>query len=190
VERDPEYPKEQLMPSTADRAADQPPALSGIWQVDPQASHARFVAGTLAGLLKTPGRFGSLSGHLVAGPARAAGALVIDSASIDTGNRLRDRHLRSRDFLDVERHPQLRYEARSISHHGPDSARIDGELIVADTRTPLALDVTLHAPTDGVLELACRTEVDRVAVGIRGARGMVPRAVAVDIAITLRQASA
>jgi hypothetical protein len=38
-----------------------------------------------------------------------------------------------------------------------------------------------------VVELACHTEVDRVALGIRGARGMVPRAVQLDVAITLRQ---
>jgi polyisoprenoid-binding protein YceI len=167
-----------------------PAALSGRWLVDPQASHARFVAGTLAGLVKTPGRFRALSGNLVVDHAHAAGTLEIDSSSIDTGNRMRDRHLRSRAFFHVKRHPQLRYEAHSISSQDPGRARIDGELIVADTRVPLALDVTLHAPTDGVVELACRTEVDRVALGIRGARGMVPRAVQLDVALTLRQASA
>jgi polyisoprenoid-binding protein YceI len=164
-----------------------PPAFSGRWLVDPQASHARFVAATLAGLVKTPGRFRALSGNLVVEQACAAGALVIDSSSIDTGNRIRDRHLRSRDFLDVKRHPQLRYEAHSISGQDPGGARIAGELIVAGSRTPLTLDVTLHAPTDGVIELACQTEVDRVAVGVRGARGMVPRRVTLDVAITLRE---
>jgi polyisoprenoid-binding protein YceI len=167
-----------------------PPALSGRWLVDPQASHARFVAGALAGLVKTPGRFRGLSGNLVVDQAYASGALVIDSSSIDTGNRIRDRHLRSRGFFHVERHPQLRYEAQSLSSEGPGSARIEGELIVADNRTPLPLDVTLHASTDGIVELTCHTEVDRVALGIRGARGMVPRAVQLDVAITLRQAIA
>jgi polyisoprenoid-binding protein YceI len=167
-----------------------PPALAGRWLVDPQASHARFVARTLAGLVTTPGWFRALSGKLAVDHAHAAGALVIDSSSIDTGNRMRDRHLRSRDFFDVERHPQLRYELHSISSQDPGRARIDGELIVADTRTPLPLDVTLHAPIDGVVELACHTEVDRLALGIRGARGVVPRAVALDVAITLRQETA
>jgi polyisoprenoid-binding protein YceI len=182
------------MPIAADLQTRTPtsgtPAISGRWLVDPQASYARFVAGTLAGLLTTPGRFHALSGDLVVDQARAAGALVIDSSSIDTGNRMRDRHLRSRAFFDVKRHPQVRYEARSISSQEPGTAWIDGELIVADTCTSLALDVTLHAPTDGVIELACHTEVDRVALGIRGARGMVPRGVQLDVAITLRRAVA
>jgi polyisoprenoid-binding protein YceI len=187
--------KEQVMPIDAKHETRQPtpelpPALSGRWLVDPLASHARFVAGTLAGLVKTPGRFRSLSGSLVVDEARAAGALVIDSSSIDTDNPMRDRHLRSRAFFHVKRHPQLRYEAHSISSREPGRARIDGELIVADTRTPLPLDVTLHSPVDGVLKLAGHAEVDRVALGVRGARGMVPRAVAVDVAITLLRAAA
>jgi polyisoprenoid-binding protein YceI len=168
-------------------AARENPVLSGSWLVDPRASHARFVATTLAGLVKTPGRFHSLSGSLVVGQADAAGALVIEASSIDTGNRMRDRHLRSRGFFDIKRHPQLRYQARSISSRDQGTARIDGELIVAETRTPLRLDVDLNAPTDGVIELACRTQVDRVALGIKGARGMVPRAVELDVTITLRR---
>jgi polyisoprenoid-binding protein YceI len=183
------------MPITADRetrkpTSQVPPALSGRWLVDQQASHARFIAGTLGGLVKTRGWFRALSGNLVVDRAYAAGALVIDPSSIDTGNRMRDRHLRSRGFFHVKRHPQLRYEAHSISSRDPGTARIDGELIVADNRIRLPLDVTLHAPSDGVLELACRTEVDRVALGIAGARGMVPRAVLLDVTITLRQAIA
>ena len=180
------------MPIAADHetrkaAPSTPPTLAGRWLVDPHASHVRFVASTLAGLVKTPGWFHSVSGDLVVDQAYAAGALLIDSSSIDTGNGMRDRHLRSRDFFDVKRHPQLRYEAHSISTRDAGRARIDGELTVADTCTQLPLDVTLHAPTDGVVELACHTEVDRVALGIRGARGVVPRMVQLDVAITLRQ---
>jgi polyisoprenoid-binding protein YceI len=177
------------MPTAADletrRPTPEAPVVRwGRWLVDPEASHARFVARAFAGLVKTPGRFRSLSGDLTVDEAHAAGALVIDSSSIDTGNRMRDRHLRSRAFFDAKRHPELRYDVRSMS-----GTRVEGELIVADTRTPLPLDVTLHVPADGVVELACQIEVDRVALGIRGARGMVPRAVQLDVAITLRQAT-
>ncbi|MDX6582456.1 MAG: hypothetical protein QOI10_1640 [Solirubrobacterales bacterium] len=180
------------MPTTADRqtrqpALDTPQALSGSWLVDPEASHARFLAGALAGLATTEGRFRSLSGHLVVGQDHVGGALVIIASSIETGNRLRDRHLRSRGFFNVNRHPQLRYEAHSITGDDPGGVRIDGDLFVADACTPLSLDVTLDEPADGVVELACQTEVDRVALGIRGARGMVPRAVQLEVAITLRR---
>ena len=182
------------MPSTTDRARRKPtprtpPALSGSWRVDPRASRVRFLAGTLGGLMKTPGQFRSLSGDLSVGEDETSGVLVIESASIDTGNGMRDRHLRSRDFFHVKRHPQLRYEAGSVFSQDSGRARIDGELTVAGARTPLPLDVTLHAPADGVVELACQTQVDRVMLGIKGARGMVPRTVHLDLLITLRRAS-
>jgi polyisoprenoid-binding protein YceI len=163
-------------------------ALLGRWSVDPQASHARFLAGTLAGLVKVPGSFHELSGDLVVDRAHAAGHLAIESASIDTGNRMRDGHLRSRAFFDAKRHRHLRYEVRSIWGHDPAWARVDGELVVAGRRTELPLDVGLRMPGSGLLELACHTQVDRIALGIRGARTMVPRAVELDLAITLRRA--
>jgi polyisoprenoid-binding protein YceI len=194
-EMTPSARKEQLMPIAAERETRNstpitPPVLLGSWLVDPQASHARFLAGAFVGLVQTPGRFRSLSGELVVGPAHAVGALAIDASSIDTGNRMRDRHLRSRGFFHVKRYPEVRYEVHSISSHDPGRGRIEGELLVAGTRTPIPLDVTLHAPTEGVIELACRTEVDRVAVGVRGSRGMVPRAVQLEITVTLRRAIA
>jgi polyisoprenoid-binding protein YceI len=181
------------MPTAADRDMPMPTpgaplALQGRWRVDPTASHAHFRAGALAGLVKTPGRFRALSGTLLVEDAGASGALMIDSSSIDTGNWMRDRHLRSRDFFDVKRHPHLRYEVHGISGRDPDGAQIDGELIVAGTRTRLPVDVSLQTARDGSIELACHTEADRVALGITGARAMVPRSVELEVAITLRRA--
>jgi polyisoprenoid-binding protein YceI len=163
--------------------------LLGHWQVEPQTSHARFGARTLAGLVETSGRFRSISGRLVVDGALAAGGLVLDSSSIDTGNRIRDRHLRSRGFFHVARHPQLRYEARSVLRAERGRVRIDGELIVAGNRTHLPLDVSVRTLSEDRVELACETEVDRLALGVRAARMMVPRAVQLDVVITLRRAS-
>jgi polyisoprenoid-binding protein YceI len=180
------------MPTIATREIRKPARdtdLLGHWQVEPQTSHAGFRARTLAGLVETSGRFRSISGRLVVDGALAAGALVIDSSSIDTGNRIRDRHLRSRGFFHAARHPQLRYEARSVSRGEQGRARLDGELIVAGNRTHLPLDVSVRALSEDRVELACETEVDRLALGVRAARMMVPRAVQLDVVITLRRAS-
>ena len=166
---------------------DRPQALAGSWRLDPQASHARFVARSAGGLMRTPGAFGSLSGGLSLDDDRAVGALVIDVASIDTGNRLRDRHLRSGDFFNVHRHPELRYTVRALTAQAPDTIRIDGELLVAGTRTPLALDASLRALTVDVIKLGCRIQVDRIALGVRGARGVVPRTVQIDVGVVLRR---
>jgi polyisoprenoid-binding protein YceI len=166
-------------------SADSTP-IQGAWRVDAEQSHARFVAATLRGAVKVQGAFGSLSGSLDVGAEGASGALTIDAASVDTGNRLRDRHLRGRHFFGVAEHPQLRYELRSLTRLADDLLRLDGDLLVAGTRTTLPLEATLRPRGDGGAEIACRRRVDRVALGIRGARMMVPRDVELDVAVALR----
>lgn len=59
---------------------------------------------------------------------------------------------------------------------------------MAGTQTRLRLAATLRRHGDEVAEIACRTQLDRLELGIRGARGMVPRMVELDIAIVLRRA--
>jgi polyisoprenoid-binding protein YceI len=164
-----------------------PGHMHGVWSVDADQSHARFTAATLAGLVKTPGRFRALSGGLTIEPAGASGALTIDATSIDTGNGLRDRHLRSRDFFGVAKHPELRYELHGLTPAGEDRLRLEGQLTIAGARTALPLDAELLIHADTTIEICARTEVDRVALGVRGAPGMVPRAVNVDVRVVLRR---
>jgi polyisoprenoid-binding protein YceI len=159
---------------------------AGAWRIDAERSHARFVATTLRGAVKVPGAFGSLTGSLVAGADDTTGTLAIDAASLDTGNRLRDRHLRSRDFFGVSEYPQLRYELRALRHDTDDRVRLEGDLVVAGTRTALPLEATVRRLEDGGVEIACITSVDRVALGLRRARLLVPREVELDVTVVLR----
>jgi len=159
---------------------------AGLWRVDAEQSHARFVARTLRGAVKVPGAFGSLSGHLVVGTQGASGTLAIDAASVDTGNRVRDRHLRGRDFFRVAKNPQVRYELRFLTRGADHLVRLEGDLVVAGAKTVLPLDASFRPREDGVAEIACRTSVDRVALGLRGARMLVPREVELDVAVVLR----
>jgi polyisoprenoid-binding protein YceI len=160
--------------------------IAGAWRVDADQSHAHFVAATLRGAVKVPGAFGSLSGSLVAGADGTTGTLEIDAASVDTGNRIRDHHLRGRDFFSVARYPRLHYELRALTRGAGDLVRLEGDLMVAGTRTALALAGTLRLRQEGCAEIACHTRVDRVALGLRGARMMVPREVELDVTVVLR----
>jgi polyisoprenoid-binding protein YceI len=160
---------------------------AGAWSVDRETSHARFTAASLGGLVKTPGHFRSLSGDLTIEQDQATGVLRIDASSIDTGNRLRDHHLRRGDFFAAAKHPELRYELRTLTALEPDKVRLDGELTIAGTRTALPLDAELRVHSDQAIEISARTKVDRVALGVRGAPGMVPRTVELDIRVTLRR---
>ncbi|MGW0859200.1 YceI family protein, partial [Streptomyces sp. NPDC002690] len=67
---------------------------------------------------------------------------VIDAASIDTGNGMRDKHLRSADFLDVERFPELAYSSHALVPAGPDRWTVKGELTMRGIARPVDLDLT------------------------------------------------
>jgi polyisoprenoid-binding protein YceI len=70
----------------------------------------------------------------------------IDASSIDTGQEARDAHLRSADFFDVEKFPELTFRSTSIVKNG-DSYKIKGDLTIhGESRA-----VTLDADVDGVV---------------------------------------
>src|SRR5690606_38723332 len=65
----------------------------------------------------------------------------IEAASIDTGVVDRDNHLRSPDFLDAERFPNLRFESKRVEKVGAERYRFYGELTIRDISREVVLDV-------------------------------------------------
>lgn len=61
-------------------------------------------------------------------PEGSSVRVSLDAASIDTGQQMRDDHLRSADFLDVERYPEITYRSTGVSEAGPDRWTVHGEL--------------------------------------------------------------
>ena len=66
---------------------------------------------------------------------------VIRAASIDTGNGMRDGHLRSPDFLDVETYPEITYRSTGLTPAGPDRWTVHGELTLHGVARPVDLDL-------------------------------------------------
>src|SRR5215467_3171370 len=101
-------------PSSDDHFAE---PLRGRWQLDPRRSSVEFRAGHFWGLLTVKGHFDDYCGDLDLS-ADPAIELTIDASTIQTGNAKRDRHLRSADFFDVERHPRVQFLSDSVGLHG------------------------------------------------------------------------
>lgn len=118
------------------------PILAGVWEIDPVHTDVEFVARHL--LAKVRGRFTSFSGKLriADDPLRSSTEVTIDAASITTGNDDRDAHLKSPDFLDVERFPSLSYRSTGLrAGDEPGRYLLDGELTIRDVTRPVTLDV-------------------------------------------------
>ncbi|MFI1354890.1 YceI family protein [Streptomyces sp. NPDC020898] len=122
--------------------AELPP--SGPWTVDPAHSSVGAVARHL-GISSVRGRFTEFTAVIEIAPdevAKSRVEAVISAASIDTGNAMRDGHLRSADFLDVESHPEITYRSTGLTPAaGTDRWTVHGELSMRGVVRPVDLDL-------------------------------------------------
>lgn len=105
----------------------------GPWTIDSAHSSVGAVAQHL-GISSVHGRFTDFTGRIdIAGDesdgyAKSRVEAVISTASIDTGNGMRDDHLKSADFLDVEAYPEITYRSTGLTPAGTDRWTVHGEL--------------------------------------------------------------
>ncbi|WP_329253313.1 YceI family protein [Streptomyces sp. NBC_01478] len=115
----------------------------GPWTVDPAHSTVGAVAQHL-GISSVRGRFTDFTATVEIAPddiAKSRVEAVIRAASIDTGNGMRDTHLRSADFLDVDRHPEITYRSTGLAPAGSDRWTVSGDLTLHGVVRPVALDL-------------------------------------------------
>jgi polyisoprenoid-binding protein YceI len=128
--------------------------LLGRWQLDPERSSVEFRVGHFWGLLSVKGRFENYEGRLDL-DADPAIELSIAAATLQTGNRKRDEHLRSPDFFDAENHPSVRFVSESAAVQG-DTLKVHGRLFARDESIPLELDAQVRE-VDGELQIEAST---------------------------------
>lgn len=122
-----------------------PNTTTTTYAIDPSHTTAEFIVRHLM-ISKVRGRFTSVSGTIevpTAGNAPSAVDISIDAASIDTREEQRDAHLRSADFLDVEKFPQITFRSTAVEGSG-ESFRVRGDLTIHGTTREIVLDATFE----------------------------------------------
>ena len=112
------------------------------WQIDSSHSGIHFTVRHLV-IAKVRGQFSRWTGALeTPGSDFARGSLdvVIDASSIDTGVADRDAHLRSADFFDVERHPEVTFKSTGVTQTSADRLRVGGALTIKGITREVTLD--------------------------------------------------
>lgn len=135
------------------------------WRLDPAQSTAKFRVPHFWGLVKVSGAFDSLDGWLEIDHGSGQLELTIDAASLSTGNPRRDHHLRSADFFDTGRHPEVRFRSTRVSDPGDGHLSIVGELHAGGGQVTLTLEPTLRQVGDRLHLDACTT-VDQRQLGM------------------------
>ena len=115
----------------------------GSWQLDPYHTQVEFSAKHL-GMMTVRGYFDELSATADIDPEHPETASVevtISTASIRTNNGIRDNDLRSSNFLEVEKYPEIKFKSTSVEPSGGDHYKLTGDLTIKATTHPVVLDV-------------------------------------------------
>jgi polyisoprenoid-binding protein YceI len=116
-----------------------------IWKLDPAHTSADFSARHMM-ITTVRGGFRNISGTIDFDPEHPENASVeatIDTTTMSsTGVVDRDNHLRSPDFLDVEKYPTITFKSTKVEpYDGGTKAKVTGDLTIKDVTRPVTLDV-------------------------------------------------
>ena len=112
------------------------------WNLDTVHSGINFTVRHMV-VSKVRGRFAKFNGTVALDESdltRSSVEATIDASSIDTGTAQRDDHLRSADFFDVERFPEIRFLSTRIEKVSGDRYRVTGELTIHGVTRSIALE--------------------------------------------------
>ncbi len=116
---------------------------TGTWRVDPVHSSVEFQVKHL-GIATVKGQFTEFEGTLEVGPEGASAYGTVKTASVNTREPQRDEHLRSADFFEVDRYPEIGFRSTAIRPTGEDEFEIDGDLSIHGITRPVTLKGTLE----------------------------------------------
>ncbi|WP_030338859.1 YceI family protein [Streptomyces sp. NRRL S-1022] len=140
---------------------------TGRWQLDPTATTVGLRHRTMWGLVTVKGTFAGVGGSGEVRPdGSVTGTVTLDAASLDTGSAKRDAHLRSADFFDTGRHPEITFAVRGADRLDGDQVRVTGQLTVRGVGRPLSLTARLAGASAGALTLEAEFAVDRDPFGM------------------------
>jgi polyisoprenoid-binding protein YceI len=95
---------------------------------------------------KVPGKFDDFSGQIQldeANPEQSSVEVTIKTASVDTGVKMRDDDLRSPNFFDAKKFPEITFKSSSVKRTGENTAEVTGNLSMHGVTKEVVLKVEL-----------------------------------------------
>ncbi len=113
----------------------------GTWKVDPGHAEVAFI-GRHFMLTKVRGRFTGVDGavRVAENPNDSAVSVIIDMASVSSGDGARDDHLRSADLFDVETYPTATFTSTEVSWDG-GTGTLTGDLTIKGVTRSVTFNV-------------------------------------------------
>jgi len=117
-------------------------AFAASYEIDSTHTYPTFTIDHL-GFSQMPGRFNKTTGTLVLDLEKGTGSvdITIDAASIDTGFKKRDDHLKSPDFFNVIEYPTITFKSTAIKFSEDNKATLSGKLTIMGVTKDVVLDI-------------------------------------------------
>ena len=139
--------------------------LAGSWTLDAARSEIGLKSKSIWGLVTVKGVFREVTGTgTVSAAGDATGTITVAARSIDTKNKKRDEHLRSADFFDVARTPDITFAAEQVTPSA-EGVTVSGTLTVRDRTRPVSFAARVSGDEAQVV-LDGETEVNRADFGL------------------------
>jgi len=173
-------------------------AQAGTWQIDSNHSAAQFSVRHL-GVSTVRGAFTKVTGtakHDAADPSRDSLEATIDANSVDTRVEMRDKDLRSPNFLDVQKYPSITFHSKQAKVTGAEKLEFTGDLTIHGVTKEVVLDV--DGPSAPIKDpwgnqrigASASTKITRQDFGVNGAPGVVGDEITITIDAELIQPQA
>ena len=125
-------------------------ATTGIttWKLDPAHSVAEFKVRHMM-IANVKGQFTAITGAMTLDPndvTRSRIEASVDAASINTRDAQRDGHLKSPDFFDVEKYPNLTFASTRVERESEDKLAVTGKLTIHGFTREVVFDVEGPTP--------------------------------------------
>lgn len=114
----------------------------GRWVFDKEHTRIGFIGRHLM-VTKVRGYFHEFDGSITIAekPEESSAEATIVTNTIDTGLEMRDKHLRSADFFEVDNYKTMSFKSTRVEITGSTTLKLTGDLTVRDVTRPLTLDV-------------------------------------------------
>jgi len=119
--------------------------VNGDWEFDPQHTRIGFSA-KHAMVTTVRGAFNEVTGHLhvdTEHPENSWAKVVMKTASVDTRVQQRDDHLRSADFFDAEKWPEITFVSTHIEEVDDRAFGVTGDLTIRDVTKQVMIPLAL-----------------------------------------------
>jgi polyisoprenoid-binding protein YceI len=169
-----------------------PGYVAGTWAIDPVHSEVSFVVRHMM-VSKVRGRFDKFEGTIVTAedPLASTVTASVDLDSINTGQEQRDAHIRSADFFEVEKYPEMTFVSTAIKG-GEEGFILEGDLTLKGITKAVAFNLEVNGIGPDAyggtrIGFSAETQIGRSEFGVNfnGPIPGVPGGVAVSEKVTI-----